>query len=230
VKRLMLALALLLGSGSALAAQTVGTLPDKSPYLDLHDGMRLGIVAGWLATGADAVGVNAKSAPMIGVRYDAWIGGPMYLTGTIFGAGTSRAILDYTKPAATRDIGTQSFALVNANVALALSLTGARSWHHFQPLINIGVGVASGPGDKEDISGYSFGTQFEFSYGAGVRYATGHNSEFRLDLNQYWWELKYPSLYRSTQGGVNAIKPNGALDAWTANTALTLGWSLRAFR
>lgn len=230
MRRAFLTLSLLLASGSALGAQVVGTLPDKSPYLDLHDGMRLGVVAGWLATGSDAVGVNAKSAPLLGIRYDASIGGPMYITGTLFGASTSRTILDYTKPATTRDIGSQSFALLNLNVALALSLTGARSWHHFQPLINIGVGLVSAPGDKPDVSNYSFGTQFSFSYGAGVRYVTGHNSEFRLDLNQYWWELKYPTLYRSTQGDVNAIKPNGSLDSWTANTALTLGWSVRAFR
>ncbi len=230
MKRVLVVFALLLASGSALTAQVVGTLPDKSPFLDLEGGMRLGLVGGWLATGADAVGVNAKSAPIFGVRYDASIGGPMYITATLLGAGTSRTVLDYTRPATTRDVGTQSFGLLNLNVALALSLTGARSWHHLQPLVNIGVGVASGPGDKEDISGYNFGTQFEFSYGAGVRYVTGHNSEFRLDLNQYWWELKYPTLYRSTQGDVNAIKPTGSLSSWTANTALTLGWSVRVFR
>jgi opacity protein-like surface antigen len=230
VRKALLALALLFATSPALVAQTVGSLPDQSPYLDLHDSMRFGLVAGWLDTGHDAVGVNPKSAPMVGVRYDLPIGGPMYLTGTVFGASTDRTILDYTKSAATRDVGTQPTGLVGADVSIALSLTGPRTWHRFQPLVNLGLGVVSGPGDKEDISGYAFGTQFAFSYGFGVRYATGRNSEFRVDINQYWWELKYPENYRSTQGDPIAIKANGSLSSYTANTALTIGWSIRGFR
>ena len=154
----------------------------------------------------------------------------MYLTGTLFGASTTRTVLDYTKSAATRDIGTQGTGLVNVNVAVALSLTGPRSWHRLQPLVNLGVGVVSAPGDKVDVSGYAIGTQFSFSYGFGVRWVTGRNSEFRFDLNQYWWQLKYPELYRSTQGDPVAIKAAGSLDSYTANTALTIGWTLRRFR
>src|ERR1019366_6037181 len=114
VKRPILApaLALLLSCGSALAAQTVGSLPDKSPFLDLHDGMRFGLVAAWLATGSDAVGVGPKSAPMLGVRYDLAIGGPVYLTGSLFSTSTTRTVLDYTRSAATRNIGMQSTGLV----------------------------------------------------------------------------------------------------------------------
>lgn len=224
------ALAMMLSCGSSLAAQTVGSVPDQSPYLDLHDGMRVGVVAGWLATGHDAVGVGPKSAPMLGLRYDLAVGGPVYLTGSLFGASTTRAVLDYTRSAATRDIGTQSTALVNANVAIAMSLTGQRTWRHLQPLINLGVGVVGAPGDKVDISGMKLGTMLAFSYGFGVRYATGRNSEFRFDLNQYWWQIKYPELYRSTQGDPVAIKPTGGLSSYTANTALTIAWSLRSFR
>lgn len=224
------ALAILLSCGASLAAQTVGSVPDKSPYLDLHDGMRFGLVAGWLATGTDPVGVGPKSAPMLGLRYDLAVGGPVYLTGSLFGVSTTRSILDYTKTAATRNIGTQSTALVNADLAIAMSLTGLRTWRHLQPLVNLGVGVVSAPGDKKDVSGFTLGTMLSFSYGFGVRYSTGRNSELRVDLNQYWWQLKYPDLYRSTQGDPVAIKPTGGLSAYTANTALTVAWSLRSFR
>ncbi|MFI5246133.1 MAG: hypothetical protein ACHQQR_12950 [Gemmatimonadales bacterium] len=222
--------ALLLACGSSLAAQTVGSVPDKSPYLDLHDGMRFGVVAGWLATGSDVVGVGPKSAPMVGLRYDLAVGGPVYITGSLFGVSTTRTVLDYTKNAATRNIGTQSTTLVDANVAVAMSLTGLRTWHHLQPLVSLGVGVVGAPGDKADVSGFTLGTMLAFSYGFGVRYSTGRNSELRFDLNQYWWQLKYPDLYRSTQGDPVAIKPTGGLSSYTANTALTIAWSLRSFR
>jgi hypothetical protein len=230
MKKFFGALALLLSHGTVLAAQTVGSLPDKSPFLDLSDGMRFGVVAGWLATGHDAVGVNPKSAPIVGVRYDWAVGGPVFLTSSLFATNTTRPVLDYAHSAATRNIGNQSTGLLVFNVGVAMSLTGERSWHHFQPLIDLGVGVATGPGDKEDISGYAFGNRFSFSYGFGVRYVTGKNIEFRADLNQYWWQLKYPELYRSTQGDPVAIKPNGSLDSYTANTALTIGATIRIFR
>jgi hypothetical protein len=230
VRKTLASLALLVACVPALGAQVVGTLPDQSPFLDLPAGQRLTVVAGWLQTGNDAVGVNAKSAPIVGARYDLSVGGPVYITGMLFGTSTSRTILDYTKAAAHRDVGTQSFALVDASVQLAMSLTGKRTWHRLQPLINIGAGVASGVNDAIDVSGYSMGTSFQFSYGAGLRFVASHNSEFRLDLDQYWWELKYPPLYRSTQGDPVAIKPTGSLSSWTANTALTLGWTFYMFR
>jgi len=230
VKRTVLAVAALLSSAHVLTAQTIGALPDKSPYLDLNDKMRFGLVAGWLATGSDAVGVGPKSAPIVGVRYDVPVGGPVYLTGTVFGTNTTRTVLDYTKSAATRDIGTQSTGLVAASVTAAVSLTGTRSWHHLQPLVDVGIGVVSGQGDKVDISGYKLGNLLTFTYGFGVRYATGRNSELRFDLNQYWWQLHYPLTYRSTQGDPVAIRATGSLGSYTANTSLTVGWSIRSFR
>jgi hypothetical protein len=230
VKTSRFALALLVAFAPVAGAQVVGTLPEQSPFLDLHDGPQLGFVAGWLATGRDAVGVNAKSAAMVGARYDLSIGGPVYVTGMVFGGTTNRTVLDYTKAAALRNTGTRSVDLIDASVAIALSLTGKRTWHRLQPLVNLGVGVVSGPSDQGDISGYSFGTAFQFSYGVGLRLVTSSRSEFRLDVNQFWWELKYPPLYRSTQGDPVAIKPTGSLSSWTANTGLTLAWSLRAFR
>jgi hypothetical protein len=154
----------------------------------------------------------------------------MYLSGSLFGASSTRTVLDYTKSAATRNVGTQSTGLLVADVSLALSLTGARTWHGLQPLVNAGVGMAVGPGDKQDVSGYTFSPAFMFSYGFGVRLTTTTNSEFRFDLNQYWWQIKYPESYRSTQGDINAIRPTGALNAYTANTALTVAYSMRIFR
>ena len=230
MRAVRLAAALALVAATAAGAQTVGTMPDQSPYLDLHDGQRFGVLAGWLETGRDAVGVNAKSSPIVGARYDLAIGGPMYLTGTLFGTSTTRTVLDYTKSQATRDVGTQAIGLVGANVAVAMALTGARTWHHLQPLVNVGLGLVGATGDKTDISGYQIGTMFSFSYGAGLRWSTGRNSELRLDLNQYWWQLKYPALYRSTQGSSVPIKPSGSLSSYTANTALTLAWTVRKFR
>jgi hypothetical protein len=229
MKRMLAVVALSMLTLTRGAAQVVGSLPDKSPFTDLDGGQRFGLIGGYLSTGTDVVGVGPKSGPLVGIRYDLSVGGPVYLTGTLFGVSTTRTILDYTRTAATRDVGEQSSELVNFNVAMAMSLTGKRSWHRLQPLVNIGVGVVTAAGDKPDISGYTFGTNFSFSYGLGLRYATGHNSELRLDANWYWWQIKYPELYRSTQGDPIAIRPTGQLNSYTDNRAVTLGWTVRGF-
>ena len=54
----------------AAAQQVVGTLPTESKISDLYDGQRFGTFFGWLTTGLDPVGVRAKSAPVVGIRYD----------------------------------------------------------------------------------------------------------------------------------------------------------------
>jgi hypothetical protein len=229
-KTAILAATLLLSAGARLGAQTIGSLPDQSPYLDLNDGQRFGVVAGWLVTGKDPAGVGPKSSPIGGLRYDLAIGGPAYLYASLFGTSTSRTVLDYTKSATTRNIGTQGLELVNFSIGVAASLTGARTWRHWQPLVNLGVGLIAGPGDKPDVSNYQFQSALSVNYGFGLRYATGKNGEFRADLNQYLWQLHYPELYRSTQGSPTAIYPTGSLTRWTFNTSLTLGYSIRSFR
>ena len=230
MKKFLVVIALLALATTAAAAQTIGTLPDKSPFLDLHDGQRFGLVVGFLATGHDAVGVQQKSAPAYGVRYDLAVGGPAYLTGEIFASRSTRTIYDYTKSAATRNLTSQTTGLINANIGLGLSLTGTRSWHKLQPLVNVGVGIVGGLGDKADISGYQIRPAFSFSLGVGARYVTGKNSELRADAGFYFWSLKYPDSYRSTQGDAIAIRPTGALDSFTTNGLITIGWTLRSFR
>ena len=230
MKKHLFLIALVAASATTAAAQTIGSLPDKSPFLDTSDKQRFGIIAGWLFTGSDAVGVQQKSAPAIGARYDLSVGGPAYLTASFFTSRSTRAVFDYTRPAASRNTGTQSTGLINANVGLALSLTGERSWHRIQPLFNLGAGIVGGLGDKADVSGYQIRPAFSFYTGFGVRFVTGKNSEFRADVGAYFWSLKYPDLYRSTQGDPIAIKPTGSLDSFTANGLLTLGWTLRSFR
>jgi hypothetical protein len=220
----------LVRSGSSLSAQAVGHLPEASPFVDLHDGQRLGIVGGYLVTGRDPVGVNPVSGALVGLRYDWYAGGPAYLTARFFTVGSERTILDYTRKRAFRDVGTQKCNIWGADVGLAIALTGDRSWHKLQPLVNLGVGMAGGAGDKQDVSNFSFSPTFAFSYGLGLRWVTGRNSEFRADVSWYYWQRQYPDLYRSTQGDSVSIRPTGSLSPYVGNRALTLSYTLGIFR
>jgi hypothetical protein len=213
-----------------LAAQ-IGSLPENSPYRDLEDRQRFGVVAGYLFTDKDPAGVGPKSAPMLGLRYDLHLGAAAYLNTTLFTMSSSRPVLDYTKPAATRNVGVRNFALTGATATLAIALTGERSWHSLQPLINLGTGFVSALGDiNGDRSAYRFETKLLIDYGFGVRYFVSANSELRLDVNWYAWQFKYPNTYQSTAADPVPIAPNGKLSPWIFNKLLTLSYAHAIFR
>jgi hypothetical protein len=230
LKTLVVALASCLLPAAPLAGQAVGSLPEKSPYVDLRGGQRFGLEGGYLWTARDPAGVGPQSGPYAGLRYDFLAGGPAYITSRLFGASTVRDVLDYTRKRSVRNVGTQSSTLVGLDGGLGLSLTGARSWHGWQPLLQGGLGFVTAVGDKPDVSHYSFGTRFYLSYGFSARYIISRNSELRGDLTWFLWQLKYPDTYRSTDGDPIAIQPTGSLSPWTAGRALTVSWSWGIFR
>jgi opacity protein-like surface antigen len=217
---------------TAPGAKPVGSLPENSPFRDIGpDGSRFGFVAGYLFTKTDEAGVGPKSMPLFGIRHDLHIAGPAYMTTRLLGGSTSRTILDYTKKAALRDVGTKKTAMIAGDIGITMSATGDRTWHNLQPLINVGVGIASFTGDQHtDISGFRLGTKFEFTYGLGARYITGKNSELRFDLSWYAWQLKYPTTYRSTGVDPVAIRPTGTLSPWAGNRLLSVGYTFGIFR
>jgi hypothetical protein len=230
LKQLVVTVVCLAAQAAPIAAQAVGALPERSPYEDLRGGQRLGIEAGYLVTGHDPAGVGPKSGPFAGLRYDFHAGGPAYLTSRLFGVSTTRDVLDYTKRQAFRRVGTQSSTLIGADGGLAIALTGNRSWHRWQPVIQSSLGFISGVGDKPDVSGYSLGTRFYLTYGLSARYIISQSSELRGDIVWFYWQLKYPETYRSTDGDPVSIRPTGSLSPWTGGRAMTLSWTWGIFR
>lgn len=225
------ALLSLVFAAAPLAAQ-VGSMPDQSPYRDLEDGQRFGVVAGLWNFGKDPVGVGPKgTVPAYGVRYDLALTGPMYLTVRALSGSVLRNVIDYNQPHAQRLVGTRSSVLTDIDASLTLALTGERSWHHLQPLVHFGAGLVFAAGDsKGDVSGFALKPTISLATGAGVRWVTGRNSELRADLSLNWWQLKYPQTYRSTVADPSAVYPTGSLSPWTTNKTVTVGWTWRIFR
>lgn len=214
-----------------LSAQVFGATADKSPLRDLNDGQRVGITGGYLSMGKDPLGIGPKSAPMIGLRYDLHLGGPVYLTVQSAGATTSRTVLAPNMKPGAHVVGSQRYLVLSNDLGLAMSLTGDRSWRSLQPLVHTSVGAVSVPGDKADVGGYSFRTRLAFSLGLGLRYATGRNSELRFDASLHWWSLKYPDSYRANASvTTDPLRPTGTLSPYTSNKALTVSWTRGIFR
>jgi hypothetical protein len=217
-----------------VAAQStiVGTEPAKSPFQSIVDPTRVGGFAGLLFVTDNGPGVTPKSPiPIVGIRYDYHITGPTYFNASLASGHTTRTILDYNKSAATRNIGEKNTWLMALDVGFDLAPTGDRTWKGIQPLTHLGAGYVFTPGDtREDASGYTFGGKFSLSWGFGVRWVTGKNRELRADLGWRLWKMTYPGTYQSTVSDPIAIMPTGAMDSWTSNRMLTVGYTWGIFR
>jgi hypothetical protein len=221
------ALIALLSLAASTAHAQVGYPPARSPYLDLLYSQEITAVFGYYVGRDDPAGVAPKSAPLVGLHYEWRAGGPAHLTGELVRIASSRTVLDPSKPAATRDLGDQSWPLWSADVGLGMSLTGSRSWHQMVPEVKAGVGFMSDFKNNEDVGGFRYGTRFALTWGAALRYvpAVGRY-QIRADLSNRLVSIRYPDLYfRPTATGVTPILTGRDQSVWRNNPSLSIGIS-----
>jgi hypothetical protein len=222
--------ALLFGAAALLAATSVqaqvGHDPAKSPYADLEYKQELTLLGGYLRTRHDPADILPKSRPMFGVRYEATLTGPLAISADVISGLGERNVVDPSKPVATRNKGTQSNPVMEADIAAALNLTGTRSWHKLVPQIRAGVGIIRSAA-KDDSSGYSFGTPFAFTFGGGVKYVPGGSRfQLRADITERVFKQTYPDTYYRLASDNTAVLPTSTSRSfYTHHAALTVGVS-----
>lgn len=232
MRRFIVAIATLVVAAAPAAAQeVVGKLPPQSVLKDLNDGQRIGVFAGWLTTGRDPVGIRARSAPIMGVRYDLLMGSPAYLSMRLYGMSSTHDVVNPTAPAATRMSGTSSAHQIGADASVEVSLTGERTWHGMQPLTRIGAGFIAGVGNQFDIGSYKPGVSVVYLYGLGARFPMGKNADFRVDANWMVYQVRYPQAFRLTYAADTiAVRGSGTMTPLTTNRSLTASWTWGLFR
>ena len=208
------------------AAAQVGHAPEKSPYLDLDYNQEITVFAGWDRMRHDPAGAAPLSRPVFGLRYEIGLSGPLALSTEFTGAFGHRNLLEPLKPKATRDIGVQNSAVYSADLALAMNLPGAKSWHHLVPQVRAGVGLLTSRA-KDDSSGFAFATPFAWVYGAGVKYVpSGSRVQLRADITDHLFHLNYPdSYYRLASDNTAVVDQTTPHSFWTHHTAMTVGLS-----
>lgn len=214
------------------APAQVGHTPQGSPYVDLVYRQEVTTFSGYLNTQRDPAGVAPRSGPLAGVRYALYLGGPAYLTGRIAYARSERTVLDPLEPASRRVVlPAASVPLLLADAGIALSLTGFKSWHNLIPEVNGGLGVVSDFRTNGDVGGFSFGTRFALTLGAGIRWVPGGRFQLRGDLTDNLYRVAYPASYYQAASDGTAILPGRQPRAlWTHNPAITLGVSYMFWR
>jgi hypothetical protein len=222
VKALLIGVAALLAAAPAMAQ--VGYPPETSPYVDLEYRQELTLLGGYVRARHDPAGVAPRSAAMAGVRYELSLTGPLSLSSDFTRTSSERNVIDPTRPRATRDRGTESAPVYAADLALAMNLTGSKSWHRLVPQVRGGIGVVSS--SAKDSSGFNFGTPFAFTFGGGLKLVPGGRWQLRADVTDHVFKLAYPDAYYLPATDLTAV-----LDAqtprsfYTHHTALTVGVS-----
>src|SRR5665213_2272385 len=100
------------------SGQVVGHDPAKSPYEDVEYNQELTFLGGWDKMRHDPAGAAPLSRPIIGIRYEWTLAGPLALSSEVDGAFGHRNLLEPLKPKATRDIGTQNNGVYDVDLAL----------------------------------------------------------------------------------------------------------------
>ena len=211
------------------AGAQVGFPPSESPFRDLFYRQEATLFTGYLAAGSDPVGVGPKSGTMVGARYEVRIGGPAQLSVRAARVFSERTIINPTRPAGDRVVGTSSMPLYLIDAGITFNLTGQKSYLGFVPVLSLGGGIASDFTSARDVGDFRFGTPFAISWGGGIRYVRDGPFQLRLDVLDYLYQIRYPSSYFQSTGGAAPVK-TGAQSAWTHNTAITVGASYQFFR
>ena len=207
------------------AAAQVGHDPESSPYRDLEHKQEITWLFGYMRARHDPAGVAPASAAMTGVRYELNLVGPLALSADLTHSFSDRTVLDPSKPRATRVVGTQTTPVYAADVALALDLTGRKSWHNLVPQLRGGLGVVTSRA-KDDSSGFSFGTPFAFTFGAGLKFVPGGRFQLRADVTDRVFKLSYPdSYYRNASDNTSVLTESTPRSFYTHHAALTVGVS-----
>jgi hypothetical protein len=214
------------------AAAQVGHTPEASPYVDLVYRHDVTTFTGYLRTQRDPAGVAPRSGPLAGLRYALHLSGPASFTARVAYAQSERRVLDPLEPAGTRVVlPSATVSLLMADAGVALSLTGFKSWNRLVPEVNGGIGFVSDFRTEGDVGGFSFGTRFALSLGAGVRYVPGGRFQLRADVTDNVYRIAYPDLYYRTASDQTAIlRPNQGKSLWTHNPSITLGVSYLFWR
>jgi hypothetical protein len=226
--------ALTLVAGTAATAGTaaaqVGHEPERSPFVDLRYRQSVTPFAGYFFAATDPAGVAPESAPLVGVRYDLFLGGPASFTARIATATTERRVIDPARPAARRVLGVEQRPLTLADVGFSFALTGQKSWHGLVPLVHTGLGLATNFAGA-DPGGFNLGTRFALDYGAGIRIVPSGRLAFRIDASRYAYQIRYPDRYfQPAIDSTQVLETSRSKSKWLNNAAVTVGASYQFFR
>ena len=220
---------LLLGAAGRLNAQ-VGHDPAHSPFRDITTRQGLTVFGGRFFGNKAEAGVGAAPGPMLGLRLQTRLSGPLDLWLSFAGVSSTRLVVNPDSPLTSRTTGPINYDLVIADMALGFNLTGLKTWHGLAPYFSIGAGVEIPTQGRTDPGGYEARQNFTFIPAIGTRVAVARRVALLLELRDYLIRYEWPLAYfQPTNTAVPPVLDSRKYDAkdLTSNLGLTVGLSYR---
>jgi hypothetical protein len=97
---------------------------------------------------------------------------------------------------APRKVGPINNDLILTDFGVLLSLTGAKTWHGFQPYAGATMGLAIGSRIGADTSLYNFGNKFTYAPEVGLRWYPARRLSVEAGGRLLVYHLAYPDSYK----------------------------------
>jgi hypothetical protein len=214
---------------TALSAQ-VGHSPQSSPYREVIYSTSLTPFASYLSGDGGTLQIGPHDGMMYGVRLDHRLSTIISL-GLNFETGTlQRLIVDADDPVGARTKGPVDQSLTMVEAIIQWNITGRKTWHGLAPYFGGTIGVVWAGDTPADTSGFDFGTRVGLAPVFGVRIFPSQRVNFRVEIRQLFWQLKYPNSYfqepADDPGTINdphAVLAGRRAEEWTGGTELKFG-------
>ncbi len=212
-----------------LAAQDVGVAPERSPFRDIVNPQSFMVFAGHFAGNSGRAGVGALPATALGARLDIRLSGPVDFWATLGQVSSQRRVLNAgSSTDSVRFVGDAKLTMVAADLALALNVTGAKTWHRLAPYAAIGLGVMAPTRSVTDSGGFRVGINFTIVPTIGTRLFLSRDIAVHVELRDYYFRYQYPlAFFNVPYAGPPArssVLPLGTTSTeWTNNLTLWAG-------
>jgi hypothetical protein len=217
-------------AGGVASAQ-VGTTPGRSPYRDLEYKQEWSLFGGYYNARHDAAGAGPQGGLFEGARWAIRLGGPAYFTARGAMSFQERTVINPQLGDPERRATKETLPLFFADVGLDVQLTGFKSWHSIVPIVSGGIGLAVDTKAKADPAGYSFGSPFLMTFGAGIKWTPRGRWNVRADWSNYLYRLHYPDSYYIKSGPADPVLTEDVkADFWRRNNVYSLGITYLFFR
>ncbi len=222
-RRVLLLAALLGALPAALAAQgEVGNEPERSPYRDIFTHQGFTLFAGRFAGNTGPAHTGPRPGLAIGARLQVRISGAVDIWASFGEAMSSRERLDVSGDT-TKDMGSIKARLLMFDLAMALNLTGDKTWHGFAPYVGVGAGIVAPNHKVIDPGGFELGSNFTLVPTIGTRLFIARSLALRFEIRDYYYRYTFPLDYYQAPGHQGVIPATEASRQWYNNLTLWAG-------
>jgi hypothetical protein len=216
-------------------SQEVGNPPEHSPYRDIITHQSFTLFVGRFAGNAGPAGVGALPAAAFGGRLAVRLSGPVDFWVTLGEAASSRHVIIADTSVTHTDSAKRGpdirMPLVLGDIALALNLTGDKTWHRLAPYVGLGLGFVSPTRSVTDPGGFKIGFNFAFVPTVGTRFFLSDALAVRAEIRDYFFRYQYPLAFFDTLNlryagppPRSSVLPLGTADRqWTNHFTLWVG-------